>query len=388
VPRAVKLGPSEKDLEEHVTKFNKIFGEGAMHMGDAITPYEVISTGSLELDIAMGVGGWVKGRLSELYGPDDLGKTTLAIMAMAEAQRKEPQKLVGFIDMEQKLDLPWVDLHGVNRKRMSLMLPKNAEQVADALKEWVTSGYYSFIVLDSVGAMISKAEQEKDADEATMAVVARIMSRAVRVNAVMASRGDGPVVLFINQLRANLAKFGPDTTVAGGWVLKYGTTHKISIKAAGEQLRVGTSDDSPVVGQKIACKIERNKVGAKGRVAEINLIAVASDKYGPIGVDKADEAASVGDRYGLFNRSGAYYTLPLTGERVQGREKLVDALRVAPEVIEHVRAEALKRISSEVVLDAPVDLDEEVTVERADPEHVVKPSNGRKFRGTKGAAAK
>src|SRR5690606_17009642 len=155
-------------LKRFEERFSKSFGAGTLQRSAEVNPYEVISTGSLTLDYCLSVGGYVEGRLVEIWGPDGVGKTTLSLIGLAEAQRKHPDKMVAFIDMERKFDKAWAASHGVDLERLYLYSPETAEDVADALKELCNSGLVSMVVLDSVGAMIPEKEIEKGADEATM----------------------------------------------------------------------------------------------------------------------------------------------------------------------------------------------------------------------------
>lgn len=361
-PSGPNLSAGEKAWQE---KFGKTHGPGTLVLGAETKPYEVISTGSLDLDYKTGVGGLVEGRLTEYWGPDGVGKTTLALMAIREAQKKYPHKKAAYIDMEHKLDKPWAVAHGVDLSRLYIFEPETAEDVADAMKDLVASGFISIVVLDSIGSMIPQAEIEKDAGDAVMAKVAKIVTRMVKIAAGMAAK-TGTVVLLINQVRANLS-YGADTTTGGGFALKHVTTMKMKFKRTGTtpyQVTIGS--EKVIVGHEIAIYIERNGVAPAYRTAIVSIFNQATAKYGPLGIDRADEAATLGLHTKAIEQSGAWYTLP-GGERVNGRDSVVAALRADPDLIEQVRAQALASISDQVVLDTEAPTDAEVEVVEGEP---------------------
>lgn len=324
-------------------------GATAFDLGGDVAPYEVVSTGSLTLDHAVGVGGLVEGRIAEYWGPDGIGKTTFALMAVAEAQRKHPTKVAAYIDMEHKLDKPWAAAHGVDLARLLVFTPDTAEDVADAMKDMLEGGHCSMVVLDSVGAMIPKVEVEKDAGEATMGTNAKIVTRMVKIAAGKAAKA-GTAVIIINQVRANLS-YGADTTTGGGFALKHVSTMKFKFKRTGTRpFTVKIGGDDVIVGHEIAILVERNGVAPAYKTAIVTLFNQATAKYGPMGVDKADEAATLGLRLGIIGQSGGWYTLP-TGERVNGRDKMVAALRADPALVEQVRTEALAAVAEDVIPD-------------------------------------
>lgn len=332
--------------------FAKSYGENTLVGDEAEVPYKVISTGSLELDFKLGVGGWVCGRLGEIYGQDDIGKGLMMLQAAREAQRMFPTSLVMWIDMEQKFDWPWARQHGVitTKDRFKLYVPENAEDVADALKDAIRSGLFSLIVLDSIGAMIPEKDKEKEAGETVVATLPKIVTRMVQIAAVEARKSETCVV-FINQVRANITGFGKPTTTGGGFALKFCTTQKIELKRTGAPtLKVKEDATDVQVGHEIACFIERNKVAQAKRTAYVTIIATPTEKYGPVGIDKADEGATMGIRTGVIAQNGGWYTFAGTGERVQGREKVIETLRSDPELYDDIRARVLATIADEIVI--------------------------------------
>ena len=330
-------------------QFEKSFGSGTLVKAAKVAPYEVIPTGSLLLDYALGVGGWVIGRLAELWGPESGGKTSLCLVSMGEAQRAYPDRRVAFIDMEQTFDTALAVNYGVDLERCDVFNPGSAEEVADAMKMLLQSGFYSMIVLDSIGAMIPEAEKEKDADEAVVALQAKIVTRMVKIAAVEAKKARS-VVLIINQVRANVGGYGADTTTGGGWALKHVTTHKVKVRRTGTPPYVIKKDgEDHLVGQEIALTVEKNKVAPPKKVAVINLMIADSDRYGPKGIDKSVEAVTLGVRLGIIKQAGPYYTTP-DGERYQGREPLTAALRKNPDLVESIRANAVASLAGEVIV--------------------------------------
>lgn len=315
-----------------------------------VAAYKVIPTGSLLLDTALGVGGYVEGRLVEIWGADALGKTTLALIGVASAQKQYPSKKTAFIDMEQTFDLGLAQGLGVDTDNLWVFTPESAEHVADALKDMLGSGFFSMIVIDSIGAMIPEVEKEKDADEAVVAAQAKIVTRMVKIAAVEARR-TGTVVIMINQVRANVGGYGAATQTGGGFALKHVTTHKIQLGRTGTPpYTVKREGEDHIVGHELSVKVERNKVAPPGRKVTINLFNQASEKYGPRGLDRADEAAQLGlkPEVGLIQRKGAWYVLTTTGEQVQGLDAMRELLRANPDEIERIRAAAVSTVAHEV----------------------------------------
>lgn len=297
--------------------------------------------------------------------------TTLSLLSVVEAQKAYPDKLCAFIDVEQTFDRGLATGLGVDMDRLMVFTPENAEKVADALKDLVMArpdmtatqrgtpgtNFFKLIVLDSIGAMIPEVEKEKDADAAVVAAQAKVITRMVKIAATEARINDS-VVLMINQVRANLSKWGPETMTSGGWALKHGTTHKVQLARSGGSdgvYRVKVEGEERVVGYQVAARVERNKVAPPGKVAIMNLFNQPTETYGPRGIDKADEALILGLRreVGMIVRSGAWYTLTTTGERVQGQDAMRDLLRAQPDEVEKIRLAAVASLAGEVVVDAP-----------------------------------
>ena len=359
--KAHQKPPSKQAEAKFMEKFGKQFGGDALVDTSKAEHYEVIPTGSIDLDLALGVGGWVIGRITEVYGQPGIGKTTLMLYAVAEAQRKYPKRKIAWIDMEGTFDLAWAAMHGVILgDRFHVYTPDSAEDVADALKEMIRSGLYVMVVVDSIGAMIPEAEKEKDADEATIALQAKIVTRMLKI-AGPEIRRHGVALVCINQLRANISAYGKDTQASGPWYLRFCTTHKIELKSGGESIRTKVDEDAQRnVGHPIAALVERNKVAVPNKRAKLTLFHTWSEKYGNPGIDRADEAVTIGLRYKIIPQRGGNYDLPLTDLTVKGRPNLVDAMREHPETIDFIREQALAIVSGEIVMDGDTDpLDEE-----------------------------
>lgn len=339
-------------LRKFEESFGKAFGANSISRSDKIVPYEVISTGSIVLDYRTGVGGLVEGRLAEYWGPDGIGKTTLAMHSIREAQAKHPDKMTAWIDVEARLDKAWAKAQGIDLKRMYLIEPDSAEEVADQMKMLITSGMISMVVLDSIGAMIPEAEKEKDADQSVVAMQAQRVTRMVKI-AASEAKHTGIVVLLINQVRANVSGFGRAITTGGGWALKHSTTMKMEFKRTGEGVYKATIDGvEEEVGHQLAIKVERNSVAPKGRVAVINLFNQPSKKYGPLGIDKAQEGFDVAMMTNppVIRKSGGWYYPPEEWgvEKIQGGDAVVAYLREHPEHLEDLRRRAIATRSDEV----------------------------------------
>ena len=329
---------SKRALAQFEEKFSSLFGEGSITTPDPSKLYEVISTGSLAMDYNTGVGGIVEGRIAEIWGMDGLGKTTICLMICAEAQKKHPDKLVAWIDMENTLDSKWAADHGIDVTRMKKISPRTAEEVADAMKEIIRSGLFSVVVLDSIGAMVSKKAKEKDAEQAVMADVAKIVTRMVQIAATEAPLTSTAVVI-INQVRANLSGYGSETTTGGGWALRHSSTMKFWLKRGKERFEDKIGGETVQVGHEIKVFMERNKVSPAYRTTSVNLFNRPS-KWGPVGVDLPDEAFTLGVALGIIAQEKATYVLPDESRHV-GRPKTVEALRSRPDVVQLVRERVL-----------------------------------------------
>jgi recombination protein RecA len=342
------MSPTKAALTKFRAKFETKF-EDVTIRDLAGPPPEFASTGSLALDYAMG-GGFVKGRVSELWGPEQTGKSTLLTIAAARFQQDNPDKMVGWIDVEKTFDLGWARAHGADLTddKFLLVQPGNAEEVADLVKELILSDMFGFIVLDSVGAMIPQVEIEKDADEATMALVAKTVTRMVKIAAAEAAKR-GVILAIINQVRANLS-YGGDITRTGGFALSHVTTHRLKFRRSGAPIMMGAKGDEVQVGQEVAIKIEKNKIAPPGRTANITLFNQPTEKYGPTGLDAAYDAFTTGKLAAVYGRRGSWYDFP-DGSEHRSEADAVKYLRENPDAVKVIREHVLATRSHEVITD-------------------------------------
>lgn len=343
-------GPSTQALKRFEEMFAKTFGDAGTLI--KTVKYDVISTGSIELDAAMGVGGYVRGRITEMWGPESTGKSTMLMIAIANAQKQYPDEVVGLIDMEQTYDPTWAIAHGVDPNKLYVVQPNDAEDVADMLKTMVQSAIFSLVAVDSVGGMVSRTEKEKDAEEATVGIIAKIVTRMVRIAAPEARRHNVAVII-VNQVRGNISANGrgPAITRSGGFALGHSTTHRLKFSLTGDTpVTIGSGENANYVGREIAILVEKNKVAPPKKNAKVVLYNQETDKYGSIGIDRVTEAFKVASRRGIIARSGSWYTLP-DESRHQGSDPAIKHLREHPELVEQLRSLVLAQVADSVVDD-------------------------------------
>lgn len=354
--------PTGKTLSRAVELFEadfaKSFGPDKLQTGRAIKPYSIIPSGSVALDVAMGVGGYVKGRIHEIWGPDGMGKTFLCLCAVAQAQRTDPDRMVAYVDVENKAADPWADALGVDRTRWMKYVPTTAEDAADASKKFLSYDLFNMVVVDSIGAMISRAELEAQADKAKMAEVARIVTRMMGVMTAFAQERQA-VVILVNQLRekidsnAAVAKFKTYART-GGWKLKYSTTMGLKVGGSSKQpLMVEIKGAKHIAAREISVKVERNKVYPEGPVINILLHTVDSD-YGPPGIDQAEEVLTLAPKLGVIGREGVKYVLP-GGKWFRGEQALRDHLHANLAVVAELRQAMITLNAPSAITDAGPD---------------------------------
>ena len=317
-----RLGEKMKALLNAVGAIEKQFGKGSIMRlgeGEEVPRVAVIPSGSVGLDLALGVGGYPRGRVVEVFGPESSGKTTLALHAIAEVQRLGG--VAAFIDAEHALDVGYARRLGVNLADLLVSQPDTGEQALEIAEQLVRSGAVDLIVVDSVAALVPRAEIEGEMGDAHMGVQARLMSQALRKLTAVVSRNQSTVI-FINQIRMKIGVvFGNPETTTGGHALKFYATVRLDIRRIG-QLKEGEQ----VVGSRTRVKVVKNKVAPPFREAEFDV------RYG-LGVDRAAEAVDLGVERGLVEKSGAWFSLG--GERIgQGREKAAEWLRQNPAALE------------------------------------------------------
>jgi recombination protein RecA len=317
-----KVTEKLKALAQAVMAIEKQFGKGSiMKLGEEgeAPPVPIIPSGSIGLDLALGVGGYPRGRVIEVFGPESSGKTTLALHAIAEAQRAGG--VAAFIDAEHALDISYARRLGVNVAELLVSQPDTGEQALEIAEQLVRSGACDILVVDSVAALVPKAEIEGDMGDPQMGLQARLMSQAMRKLTSVVSRNLATVV-FINQIRMKIGVvFGNPETTTGGQALKFYSSVRLDIRRIGQ-----LKDGEQVVGSRTRVKVVKNKVAPPFREAEFDV------RYG-LGVDRLAEALDLGVERGIVEKSGAHFSLD--GERIgQGREKASEWLREHPAALD------------------------------------------------------
>ena len=325
-----------KALETALTQIEKDFGKGAvMRLGqNTAMNVEAISTGSLSLDMALGIGGLPKGRIVEIYGPESSGKTTIALHVVAESQKKGGT--AAFIDVEHALDPVYAAALGIDIDSLLVSQPDAGEDALEIAEALVRSGAVDVVVVDSVAALVPKAEIEGSMGDSHMGLQARLMSQALRNRTGAISRTNC-IVIFINQLRDKIGvMFGSPETTTGGKALKYYASVRIDIRRV-ETLKNG----SEMIGSHTRAKVVKNKVAPPFKEGEFDIM------YGE-GISKEGEILDLGVKAGLVQKSGAWFSY--NGERIgQGRENTKKYLRENPAVAEELEAK-IRATSADVLL--------------------------------------
>lgn len=310
-------------------QIEKQFGKGSiMKLGEGQNQkLATIPSGSLALDIALGIGGYPKGRVIEIYGPESSGKTTFALHAIAEAQRQGGQ--AAFIDAEHALDPAYARALGVNTDELLLSQPDTGEQALEITEALVRSGAVDIIVVDSVAALVPKAEIEGEMGDSHMGLQARLMSQALRKLSGAINKSNATAI-FINQIREKIGvMFGNPETTPGGRALKFYSSVRLEVRRA-ETLKQGNE----MIGNRTRVKVVKNKVAPPFKQAEVDIM------YGE-GISKEGEIIDVGSDLDIVQKSGAWYSYK--GERLgQGRENAKQFMKENPEIFEEVHNEIRK----------------------------------------------
>lgn len=329
-PNADKL----KALQLTLDKLEKSYGKGAvMKLGDqAIEAMEAISTGSIGLDIALGIGGVPKGRIIEIYGPESSGKTTLATHIIAEAQKSGG--VAAFIDAEHAFDKFYAKKLGVDVENLLIAQPDNGEQALEIADNLIRSGAIDVIVIDSVAALVPKAEIEGEMGDSKMGLQARLMSQALRKLTGTISK-TGCCCIFINQLREKIGvMFGNPETTTGGNALKFYASVRLDIRRTSQ-----IKDDTEVSGNRIKVKIVKNKVAPPFRIAEFDIMFNQ-------GISKVGEIIDLGVDFNIIKKAGSWFSYGDT-KLGQGRDAVKQLLLDNPELSDEIEA----KIRSEVTGD-------------------------------------
>jgi RecA protein len=309
----------DKALEQVMAEIEKQFGKGAiMKLGEE-THYEIETTpsGSLGLDIALGAGGFPKGRIIEVYGPESSGKTTIALQAVAEVQKRGGR--AAFIDAEHALDPIYAKNLGVNIDELLLSQPDTGEQALEICEALVRSNAVSIVVIDSVAALVPQAEIEGEMGDSHVGLQARLMSQALRKLSGIINKTN-TTAIFINQLREKVGVlFGNPETTPGGRALKFYASVRLDVRR-GEQIKLGDS----VIGNKTNIKVVKNKIAPPFKVATVDIM------YGE-GVSHVGELVDIASDLGIMDKSGAWYSY--NGEKIgQGRENTKIFLKNNPDI--------------------------------------------------------
>ncbi|MAH82792.1 MAG: recombinase RecA [Flavobacteriaceae bacterium] len=323
-----------KALQLTLDKLDKTYGKGTvMKLGDeVVVETESISSGSLGLDIALGVGGYPRGRVIEIYGPESSGKTTLTLHAIAECQKKGG--IAAFIDAEHAFDRIYAEKLGVDIKELIISQPDHGEQALEIADNLIRSGAVDIVVIDSVAALTPKSEIEGEMGDSKMGLHARLMSQALRKLTASISKTNC-TVFFINQLREKIGvMFGNPETTTGGNALKFYASVRLDIRRS-TQIKNG---DAQVMGNKTRVKVVKNKVAPPFKITEFDIL------YGE-GISKVGEIIDLGVSYEIIDKSGSWFSYGDT-RLGQGRDAVKNLLIDNPELMEELESKIMKSIDA------------------------------------------
>ena len=325
-----------KALQLTVDRLEKTYGKGSiMKLGDKplLDEVDVISSGSIGLDIALGVSGFPKGRVIEIYGPESSGKTTLAIHAIAECQKKGG--IAAFIDAEHAFDRSYAEGLGVDTENLLISQPDNGEQALEIAENLIRSGAIDIIVIDSVAALVPKSEIEGEMGDSKMGLQARLMSQALRKLTGTLSK-TGCCCIFINQLREKIGvMFGNPETTTGGNALKFYASQRLDIRRSGNAIK---DKDGNITGNRVKVKVVKNKLAPPFRVAEFDI------EYGH-GISKTGEIVDLGSELNVLNKSGSWYAYEGT-KIAQGRDAAKQFLEDNPEMSREIEDKIRAKLSA------------------------------------------
>ena len=312
-----------KALKLTVDRLEKVYGKGiVMKLGDSkVISTEAVSTGSLGLDFALGIGGFPKGRIVEIYGPESSGKTTLAIHAIAEVQKKGG--IAAFIDAEHAFDKHYAENLGVDVDNLLISQPDNGEQALEIADNLIRSGAIDVLVIDSVAALVPRSEIEGDMGDSKMGLQARLMSQALRKLTGTINKS-GCTCVFINQLREKIGvMFGNPETTTGGNALKFYASVRLDIRRIGQ-----IKDKDQIIGNRTRVKVVKNKIAPPFRTVEFDIM------YGE-GISRVGEILDLGVAYDIVQKSGSWYSF--NGDKLgQGRDAVKQLFMDNPELSETI----------------------------------------------------
>ncbi|MBQ3082226.1 MAG: recombinase RecA [Clostridia bacterium] len=343
---AEKVVDKKKEaLQVALAQVEKKYGKGSvMRLGEnARMEVSSVSTGSLSLDLALGIGGLPRGRIIEIYGPESSGKTTVALHAIAEVQKQGGE--AAFIDAEHTLDPVYAKALGVNIDELLVSQPDDGEQALEIAEALIRSGAVEIVVVDSVAALVPKSEIDNEMGSANVGVQARLMSQALRKLSGAVAKSNC-IVIFINQLRLKIGVFyGNPETTTGGTALKFYASVRIDIRKA-EQLKSG----SEIVGNHTKCKVVKNKVAPPFKTAEFDIL------YGK-GISKESEIIELGIRFGIIDKSGSW--LSYNGERLgQGKDKVRELITENKALADEIEAKIREKCVGGIANDSAEDEDD------------------------------
>ncbi len=332
-----KKDPREEALEQALLKIEKDFGKGAiMKLGDqANQKVEVISTGCLTLDLALGVGGIPRGRIVEIYGPESSGKTTVSLHIVAEAQKAGGR--AAFIDAEHALDPSYAEKLGVDTKSLYVSQPDNGEQALNICDTLIRSGAFDIVVIDSVAALTPKAEIDGEMGDNHVGLQARMMSQALRKMTSVSSKSN-TAVIFINQLREKIGvMFGNPETTTGGKALKFYASVRLDVRKT-DAIKDGTN----IIGNRTKVKVVKNKMAPPFKTAEFDIM------YGK-GISKSGCILDMAIELGYIKKSGAWFSY--NDEKIgQGKENTKIYLENNPDVMQEIESKIREQISGDANL--------------------------------------
>ena len=324
----------EKTLDQVLADIEKQFGKGAiMKLGEkGVKNIDVVSSGSIALDQALGVGGYPKGRIIEVFGPESSGKTTIALHAIAEVQKTGGR--AAFIDAEHALDPVYAKKLGVDTDELLLSQPDTGEQALEIVEALVRSEAMSIIVIDSVAALVPQAEIEGEMGDSHVGLQARLMSQALRKLSGVINKTN-TICIFINQLREKVGiMFGNPETTPGGRALKFYSTIRLDVRRS-EQIKAG----SDVVGNRTVIKVVKNKVAPPFKTAEVEIM------YGE-GISRIGEVIDIASNMGIIDKSGAWFSYK--GEKIgQGKENVKLVFKKNPELYTEIEEQVRAQLFSE-----------------------------------------
>lgn len=325
-----------KALQLTVDRLEKTYGKGSiMKLGDkpVLDEIDSISTGSLGLDIALGIGGLPKGRVVEIYGPESSGKTTLAIHAIAESQKKGG--IAAFIDAEHAFDRAYAEALGVNTEDLLISQPDNGEQALEIAENLIRSGAIDIIVIDSVAALVPKSEIEGEMGESKMGLQARLMSQAMRKLTGTIGK-TGCCCIFINQLREKIGvMFGNPETTTGGNALKFYASLRMDIRRTSNAIK---DKDGNILGNRVKVKVVKNKLAPPFKTAEFDIM------YGQ-GISKSGEIVDLGADLGVIQKSGSWFSYEGT-KIAQGRDSAKQFIEDNPELSKEIEEKIKMKLAT------------------------------------------